>query len=178
MELERVKDNRDGTFTFLFDEVTSKYSSRQKPLTFPKNGECWECVSHHTNNSGHCQFERNGKSILVHRYVYEHTKGKIPDGLLVRHTCDNPKCINPDHLLLGTYKDNCRDMFERGRDNRPKGTRNFNCVLTEEKVLEAYNSDLPARYFAEKFGCHSSTINYIRNGKNWGWLTGGARHAI
>ena len=97
MELERVKDNRDGTFTFLFDEVTSKYSSRQKPLTFTKNGECWECVSHHTNNSGHCQFERNGKSILVHRYVYEHTKGKIPDGLLVRHTCDNPKCINPDH---------------------------------------------------------------------------------
>lgn len=172
-----ITSNKDGTFSFNFDKVTTRRSSRQKMVSFVKNNDCWECCSHHKTQSGHCQMERHGKSILVHRFVYENTKGEIPDGLIVRHTCDNPCCINPSHLLLGTYKDNCRDMFDRGRGNRPRGERSSMHVLTEQQVLEAYSSLLPARVFAEKYGCHISTIYYIRNGKHWGWLTGG-KHAV
>ena len=178
MELRYLIKNEDGSYTFPFDRITNRHSSRQKLISFRINGECWECCSHHQNKSGHCQMERNGKSILVHRYVYEHINGDIPDGLIVRHICDNPKCINPNHLLVGTYKDNCRDMFKRGRDNRPKGERHYKHVLSEKQVLEAYNSSEPARIFAEKFGCYLSTIHYIRNGKLLGWWTGGSKGAI
>lgn len=178
MELSDLIKNDDGSYTFPFDTKTSVHSSHQKLISFRVKGECWECCSHHQIQAGHCQMERNGKSILVHRYVYENVCGDIPDGLIVRHTCDNPKCINPNHLLVGTYKDNCRDMFDRHRDNRPKGERHHKHILSENQVLEAYHSSEPARVFAEKFGCHISTIHYIRNGKLWGWLTGGGMSAV
>lgn len=178
MEFKDLIKNDDGSYTFPFDRKTNKHSSRQKLISFRINGDCWECCSHHQTDSGHCQMIRNGKSVLVHRYIYEHINGNIPDGLIVRHTCDNPKCLNPSHLLVGTYRDNCRDMFERCRANRPKGEHHYKHVLSEQQVLEAYNSNEPARVFAEKFGCHLSTIHYIRNGKLWGWLTGGAKLAI
>lgn len=55
------------------------------------------------------------KGILAHRFIYEVIHGPIPDDLVVRHTCDNPPCVNPEHLLLGTQANNVQDMMDRGR---------------------------------------------------------------
>jgi hypothetical protein len=58
------------------------------------------------------------KQMQAHQLAYEHAKGEIPDGLIVRHRCHNPKCIDPEHLVLGTRADNARDRDERFRDER------------------------------------------------------------
>lgn len=76
---------------------------------------CWNYTLK-TNDSGYGVVWVDGKRVRAHRLSYEHFVGQIPDGMFICHKCDNPSCVNPDHLYAGTQKDNIRDMFERGRD--------------------------------------------------------------
>jgi hypothetical protein len=62
------------------------------------------------------------KRAMAHRIMYEHSIGPIPEGLILRHKCDNPPCVNPEHLIPGTQADNSRDMLERGRQRQPAVT--------------------------------------------------------
>lgn len=75
---------------------------------------CWEWIAAQKDGYG-----RFGSSGYAHRYSYELHKGKIPQGLFVCHHCDNPSCVNPDHLFLGTNEDNVRDMFQKNRNSPP-----------------------------------------------------------
>lgn len=75
---------------------------------------------------GYPRIIRNGNSnIRAHRYFYEGLHGPIPEGQVVRHVCDNPLCLNPEHLILGTVDDNVRDRVERARSH---------CHITDEKI--------------------------------------------
>lgn len=93
----------------------------RKPIKWieDENG-CFNCISHTQRADGYVQIRRYGKTTRLHRYIYEEMFGFIEGGLLVRHKCDNRKCINPEHLELGTYKDNNRDQVKRGRHGRTK----------------------------------------------------------
>lgn len=82
-------------------------------------GGCWEWLAGLTHN-GYGQFKSSCTS-KAHRWSYLHHYGKIPDGLLVCHRCDNPPCVNPAHLVLGTTKDNMQDKCDRGRQLRGEG---------------------------------------------------------
>ena len=74
-----------------------------------------------TNYFGYGKFSKNGKNwTLAHRFSYEQFNGEIPKNKFVLHTCDNPFCVNPDHLRLGTVSDNMKDRSAKGRWAGPK----------------------------------------------------------
>lgn len=131
--------------------------------------KCQICTSHATNSRGYPVVRKNKKCYLVHRLVYEQHKGAIPEGLVVRHTCDNRMCINPEHLITGTHQDNMRDMVERGRS--AIGERNGRSKITEVIAREIKQSHLSASLLAEKYGISPSTIRRIRRGKLWKHLS-------
>lgn len=88
-----------------------------------KTSECWLWTASQTG-VGYGQIwvnEAGWRRMDAHRFAYQHYKGNIPKGQVVMHSCDNKLCVNPDHLSLGTQKDNLRDMYAKGR-NRSKET--------------------------------------------------------
>ena len=87
-----------------------------------KKDDCWEWKRGSRGNGYGC-FKYDGKVIDSHRMVWFLIYGEFPE-LLVCHTCDNRKCCNPNHLFLGTYKDNVDDMMEKGRHGAKKGELN------------------------------------------------------
>jgi hypothetical protein len=72
----------------------------------------------------------------AHRLAWQRVNGPIPNGMMVLHHCDNPPCINVEHLYLGTQKDNMRDRKVRGRDPNVKGLKNPNCRFTDEQICD------------------------------------------
>lgn len=130
-------------------------------------GECWEWQSVR-NHRGYGKFWLNGRTDLAHRASYRIHHGPIPVGLAVRHRCDNPPCVNPAHLLVGTGKDNARDALERDRYRR--GSRNGRAKLTEQQVSEIRRlrqQGETQKALAEQFGVSRSAIQFVLNGRNW-----------
>lgn len=132
--------------------------------------ECWEwngCIG----KNGYGRTHENGRPDLrAHRVSYEITKGDIPNGLIVMHTCDNRKCVNPDHLVLGTHKENMHDMISKGRDvhNGLKGEHHSRAKLTENQVLDIRaNNTSKCSDLAVLYCVSSATISAIRNRRIW-----------
>lgn len=82
-------------------------------VSVSENG-CWNWQLR-TSHNGYGLTQRKGLDLRVHRYAFELWKGEIPEGMLILHSCDNRKCCNPEHLRIGTAKENVADAIERGR---------------------------------------------------------------
>lgn len=118
---------------------------------------CWEWQgASYTNGYG----VFHGTS--AHRWSYEYHKGTIPKGMLVCHTCDNPPCVNPTHLFLGTTKDNARDRDEKGRGR---------ATLTNETVLAIYHSNDSAKVLANRYSTTQRNVWGIKSGRTWSKVT-------
>lgn len=86
----------------------------KKYYTLNESTGCWDWHGY-TNTQGYARVFTAGKLKRVHRMIYELFVGEIPEGLFVCHHCDNPRCINPEHLFIGTHQDNMNDMRRKGR---------------------------------------------------------------
>jgi DNA-binding XRE family transcriptional regulator len=102
--------------------MPNQYSNKQIEWVTNEKG-CHLVTSHKPNKDGYIRKRINGKLVMLHRHVWELKNNAIPKGMEILHSCDNPSCINIDHLSLGTHGDNIRDMFKKGRDN-VKNTKN------------------------------------------------------
>lgn len=109
--------------------------------------------------------------ILAHRYSYELHKGEIPEGMKVCHKCDNPECVNPDHLFLGTQKDNMADASKKGRIRyvAHRGADNGNAKLSAEAVraIRTLKDTNTVSALARDFGVSRRTISRIVSGDRW-----------
>lgn len=116
---------------------------------------------------GYGQFGRNGHA---HRHAYELAVESIPPGLVVMHTCDNPPCINPAHLRLGTLMDNWDDMRAKQRHYVPtarRGSENQNAKLTEDDVRLIRQSSDSAPTLARRLRVGNTAIRNVRRGATW-----------
>lgn len=156
---------------------------------------CWNWPKSINVQTGYGQFvsRRNGetKMLTAHRAAYEIFKGGIPDGLDVCHTCDNRACFNPNHLFVGTAKDNIADMYRKGRnpdlkktakrgDENPsrkhperlsRGAAHYAAKINEDDVRFIRSTTGPHNVMARLFGISETSVAYIRKLKTWKHVT-------
>ncbi len=153
-----------------------------------KTADCWLWRGG-LNENGYGVFRLNNRTVLSHRVAYELSNGTIPDGLLVCHHCDNPPCMRPDHLFIGTNADNVRDRVEKGRSAKggaakgekhwskthperiARGEKHGRAVLAEEEVRairSRYQTGVITQYrLAEEFGVRKGTISRVLRRESW-----------
>jgi len=139
-----------------------------RPVTYEISSlGCHNCTSHACNGDGYPYISLDGMHWRLSRYIFTNNKGKIPNGKVVRHTCDNRKCINPDHLILGTLTQNNRDRVARNRNRDQNGSKNNMSKLTEKQVVEIYTSKLPHKELSVKYKISKSVIETIKGKRSW-----------
>lgn len=129
------------------------------------NSGCWLWVGA-VINVGYGKFQK-GKLMSAHRASYEIFCGDIPDGLHVLHKCDNPLCVNPAHLTLGTHADNMKDRQDRGRTFHPTGESHGRAKLKEKDVLAIRSSNKTQAELARFYKVSPSLICQIKHNLLW-----------
>ena len=127
---------------------------------------CWEWAGRRSRR-GYGEFDVDGGRVAAHRMAWQLARGPIPDGLLVCHHCDNPACVRPDHLFLGTQADNMCDMAAKGRHGYPRGEDHPSARLSNVDAAEirrlyragGVTQDALARHFGV---CQSHVSRIVR----------------
>ncbi len=142
-----------------------------------KTSSCWLWQGTTNGTAGYGSFrvgsmkDGSRRKILAHRFSYKLHKNQIPEKLIVCHSCDNPLCVNPEHLFLGTHKDNMQDCCSKGRiskgEHRPKSKLTNQQVEYIRKVFTLRHSKFGGAALARRFGVCHQLIHRIVRGKTW-----------
>lgn len=137
-------------------ESIERFLASIEPIT---ESGCWIWMLRLAKESGYGEFHFYGTTELAHRVSYKLFVGDIPSGLFVCHKCDVRECVNPNHLFVGTHRDNMRDMVRKGRGKRGKSK-----VLTKEQINEIRGSSIPQRTLAKQYGVCQQYISMVQRG--------------
>ena len=142
-----------------------------------KTDSCWVWTGAKAHGGyGVLSISRKQGIVRAHRLSWEIHNGPIPEGMDMCHTCDNPSCVNPSHLFLGTPHDNAIDMMEKGRDlegrkRRARGEEHHRAKLTAAQVVairsEYAAGDTSTRKLATKYGVSRRSIMFILHRQQW-----------
>lgn len=142
-------------------------------VSVSKKTGCWEW-RRSCNGSGYGTLTIGGRAQYAHRLAFILAGNEIPDGYHVMHRCDNPACINPDHLTTGTRSDNMRDCYRKGRSRIPSPRmtceRNGSAKLSSAQALSIRaraRDGVCQRELATDYGISQSTVSLIKLGKLW-----------
>ena len=145
----------------------------------------WRYKSGYGGYNAKVDGQRRCRTVKASRYAYEQLHGPIQDGLFVLHRCDNPPCVNPDHLFLGTHQENMDDMYSKSRANKASGDRNGTRTHPESyprgelsprsKLTAVQVCDIRRRYaagetqrlIAKEYGVCRSSVGLIVTRVNW-----------
>lgn len=131
---------------------------------------CWEWQGV-INSNGYGTLKVGQRAWLATRLLWTWLHGEIPQGMCVLHKCDNPPCVNPDHLFLGTRKDNYDDMVAKGRLNRARGEHQGSAKMTADKVRELrrlYEKEGKTQIeISGIMGIHQTTVSRIIERRTW-----------
>ena len=153
--------------------MTEKTFKERLEEKFRVTPGCWIWIACSTKG-GYGQISKKRKMVMAHRAAYELYVEAIQDGLIIRHKCDNPRCVNPDHLVPGTYKDNMQDMYSRNRQadmrGRTVGEKHGKSKLTEMQVLEILSDTRTQGKIAEDYRVSRTCIGDIKRRRLWAYL--------
>lgn len=156
-------------------QIERFWSKVDKSPGLGPHGDCWEWTAGQKNKEGYGGFyiKQIDNTINCHKFVFlvVHNFGlnDLDDGIVIRHKCNNPRCVRPERLLMGSHKDNSQDMVRAG--NSLKGERNRRAKLTEAQVKEIRQlwneGEINATRLAERFDIGITGITGIIDNKTW-----------
>lgn len=193
-----VKDNLrigiidDAHYKLLNVRELKDINNHKKPIIVEVDeNDCWNCISHNQHPDGYVYVYSDGGKLKLHKRVLEMKIGrklKVECDELTRHTCDNPQCCNPDHLIIGTHQENYDDMVARGRGYWQNHTGYFKWyeregrknkhpkpLLPEETIINIYKDALenciPYKQLDKKYGVGRGVSSNIANQKTYKYIT-------
>lgn len=148
----------------------SEYDRFFKWVKVGDGAECWNWQGSRNKVHWHGQWRNgDGEIELTHRAAWRLLRGELPKGAFVLHRCDNPICVNPSHLFIGSQSDNARDMWQKGRA-RPKSNIGENHGMTkipEAAVRDIRTSKEPGTVLAARYDITATTVCDIRKRRTW-----------